>query len=856
MREFLDKQGLSYLWGKIKQIASEGDSAYVPTLNTAPTSSTTSYTKNEQTVDFEIGQFCRVPKTGGYDFYQLYDLSEEGEPAETVATWVKVEDNTEEIEKKANKDGYYETLGAGVASNLRGSNTVAAQLTYRPSGGAVDVADGSAFVEGIKGKTVKWNQMAPDITTNITGNYEGLSDKRWIVGSRKAWAVTNSMVAVKSASNIYYNKYFEQINSDIIQGNVYYISLRLSVSAYTYFRYTLGYRFTDNKNISKQLTKYSIVLTAGTSDKKLGIWFGNNRGTNHGSYIVKDFVAVDLTQLFGSGNEPSTAADFESWVEENFGDWECFEQNNGSLESVKTSGLKTLGFNQYNPTTGLIKCVRNKQYQITGTYTDLYFTFDNNIVTFNSYTYGETVELAQYYTYGGKKYLSVDYIDAYNTEELYSVNDYCVKESQIYKCTTEISEAEEWNAEHWTLVPDFAAMVTEGIFQPMSITPDANGVFTPTERYIHVEGGNGTDTCVHLVHSGIRNGEYEPYKENTKSLPITTMQGRLNGTGELVTIFPDGLKSAGTVYDEIKVENGVTKAIKRIGSVDLGTLNWNKSTTTEGVFSASGATGIKLCTGFGDYSVHMVCYSFRTACLGDVVSSFVEKSLYCSNWQQGVLWAYDSNYNDASTFKAALSGVMLYYELETPLEYVIDGFGMPAGYNVDDFGTEEALPSNEGTVASVAPILDIRYGVNALDTIRRLPQTHVTEGSMENFLAALSLVTGDAWTKTWNSTTNKYDFTLTPSATGVLAIIAEALAQQQSEIDGLRENLKHLGEVKATTIDSENMPMVCGQPLVVVGSTAPTVVPMFKGQFYLNTTTPALYVAKAVTNSVNDWAQV
>ena len=772
--------------------------------------------------------------------------------------WKKVKELITALrEEKANKNGYYETLGAGVASNLRGSNTVAAQLTYRPSGGAVDVADGSAFVEGIKGKTVKWNQMAPDITTNITGNYEGLSDKRWIVGHRKAWAVTNSMVAVKSASNVYYNKYFEQINSDIIQGNVYYISLRLSVSAYTYFRYTLGYRFTDNKNISKQLTKYSIVLTAGTSDKKLGIWFGNNRGTNHGSYIVKDFVAVDLTQLFGSGNEPSTAADFESWVEENFGDWECFEQNNGSLESVKTSGLKTLGFNQYNPTTGLIKCVRNKQYQITGTYTDLYFTFDNNIVTFNSYTYGETVELAQYYTYGGKKYLSVDYIDAYNTEELYSVNDYCVKESQIYKCTTEISEAEEWNAEHWTLVPDFAAMVTEGIFQPMSITPDANGVFTPTERYIHVEGGNGTDTCVHLVHSGIRNGEYEPYKENTKSLPITTMQGRLNGTGELVTIFPDGLKSAGTVYDEIKVENGVTKAIKRIGSVDLGTFDYSLF-DRYGDGSDVQFRRDNIWAKFGmKREQNGECGKYRKVPMSQIGPNMGDKTFGIYVNTEGILIIKDSTYStDTVAFKTAMSGVMFYYELETPLEYVVDGFEMPAGYNVDDFGTEEALPSNEGTVASVAPILDIRYGVNALDTIRRLPQTHVTEGSMENFLAALSLVTGDAWTKTWNSTTNKYDFTLTPSATGVLAIIAEALAQQQSEIDGLRENLKHLGEVKATTIDSENMPMVCGQPLVVVGSTAPTVVPMFKGQFYLNTTTPALYVAKAVTNSVNDWAQV
>ena len=67
-----------------------GGGAYVPTLNAAPTSSTTTYTKDGQTVDFEIGQFCRVAKQGGeYDFYQLYDLQTESNV--TTATWVKAE---------------------------------------------------------------------------------------------------------------------------------------------------------------------------------------------------------------------------------------------------------------------------------------------------------------------------------------------------------------------------------------------------------------------------------------------------------------------------------------------------------------------------------------------------------------------------------------------------------------------------------------------------------------------------------------------------------------------------------------------------------------------------------------------
>jgi len=62
--------------------------SYVPTLNSAPTSSTTTYTRGGQSVNFEIGQFARVADAEaeeGYVFYQLYDLTTEGNV--TTAKW-------------------------------------------------------------------------------------------------------------------------------------------------------------------------------------------------------------------------------------------------------------------------------------------------------------------------------------------------------------------------------------------------------------------------------------------------------------------------------------------------------------------------------------------------------------------------------------------------------------------------------------------------------------------------------------------------------------------------------------------------------------------------------------------------
>ena len=73
------------------------------------------------------------------------------------------------------------------------------------------------------------------------------------------------------------------------------------------------------------------------------------------------------------------------------------------------------------------------------------------------------------------------------------------------------------------------------------------------------------DICINLSDPA-KNGTYEPYAGQVKEFDVTTLTGKLNGTGSSVTIFPDGMKKAGNVYDEIKIDNGVVKAVKRVGS--------------------------------------------------------------------------------------------------------------------------------------------------------------------------------------------------------------------------------------------------------------------------------------------------
>ena len=80
----------SYRWGGSTMVeiasGSSENAFYTPTLMSAPTASTVTYTKDGETIGYEVGQFCRVADASadaGYIFYQLYDLQSNG----TVAVW-------------------------------------------------------------------------------------------------------------------------------------------------------------------------------------------------------------------------------------------------------------------------------------------------------------------------------------------------------------------------------------------------------------------------------------------------------------------------------------------------------------------------------------------------------------------------------------------------------------------------------------------------------------------------------------------------------------------------------------------------------------------------------------------------
>lgn len=246
-----------------------------------------------------------------------------------------------------------------------------------------------------------------------------------------------------------------------------------------------------------------------------------------------------------------------------------------------------------------------------------------------------------------------------------------------------------------------------------TVTPDSSGLFTPAKSGIlTVTGGNGTTTCVHLVWSGYRNGEYEEYSKHSYPLDSSlTLRGipRLDANNNL---YYDG--------DTYESDGTVTR---KYGIVDLGTLTWVVMTNYQyGTFTAqSGLPGAK----YSATEILFVQNSQYTSVTNRLATASGDK----------YIWLRSVNTNDvrvivkdtakaemtAAEFKAAMSGVYMVYEKATPTTETAEAYTNPQ--IVDDFGTEEYVTT------SIVPVGHYtEYQANLRDKLQHLPDLADEDG--------------------------------------------------------------------------------------------------------------------------------
>ena len=356
---------------------------------------------------------------------------------------------------------------------------------------------------------------------------------------------------------------------------------------------------------------------------------------------------IDLTQMFGAGNEPTT---YEEFLQRKPKVADEYAYNEGTIVNNKVEGCRTVGFNQFNPN------VETEYIDVTG-------------------------------KSGSKRY---------------------VKRFKALPGTYFIKSIDKGNV--------YVKSVINGVYSPAralnineTITLDSYGeiwIYSETEATIN---SVANDICINLSDPTI-NGQYFPYEKH--ELDLSWVKDIKDAAG--VKLFEDGMKSAGTAFDEV----GKNKAVKRIrkyvfdGSEPISEIQLNDDgtalkvayynlfeTTSNGVHSA-------ISVGAGFYSKYNGGYYFDLWAAG-----FAAVGAYIICVPSSVAKTSDEMKEYLKQKYDEGNPLVVYYELAEPIEVEYDEKNLT--YPVVAGGTEEAIASEPSSAFRA----DIGYGIDAVKTI-------------------------------------------------------------------------------------------------------------------------------------------
>lgn len=226
------------------------------------------------------------------------------------------------VDLKSFADGYYESMRVGTADNLTSKGDATEEVIMsRKAGGDNQIEDGSASIKRIKGYSVVMNQLAL------------LSS-----GKREVNGITYD---VQSSGDIHI---YGTASADA------YLSAGSAVNKKDHSLLIYGIPSTETPNN----TCYSYCTGDVNIDDKGEGAIGRSK-TNAATYYIVGFVKagqtvditirtgfIDLTQMFGSGNEPTTPDDFAKRLGySSINDVPYIPYNEGEIVSSFAEGIKT-----------------------------------------------------------------------------------------------------------------------------------------------------------------------------------------------------------------------------------------------------------------------------------------------------------------------------------------------------------------------------------------------------------------------------------------------------------------------------------------------------------------------------------
>lgn len=542
---------------------------------------------------------------------------------------------------------------------------------------AVGDVYGDRLEDKIVGGTVAWNQLA-----EIVGYQSPLNGVTFTVNSDGSVTVNGT-----ASGNARWSGY----KAPAIVGHVYYSQGCPSGGGDSTYRLYSSYIGVSLDRGSGRVVKH----TDATSypDASAEIFISDGYTANNLVFKPQFF---DLTQMFGStiadyiySLEQANAGAGVAWFKKLFPN-DYYEYNAGELLSVE--GLQshdTVGFNQWDeewevgilswagqPQSGVtnkirsknfIPCLPNATYGVASSANLQLFYYDEN-QNLVSYQESSKPNGSTFTTPSNAKYMKFfTYLVYGNTYK----NDICINLSN----PSRNGEYEPYEKHSYPLD---SSLTLRGIPK----LDASNNLYYDGDEYtsdgkvkrntILRAYQSGDESLANAITDGTNTVVYSANASTETATPYTNPQiVSKYGTLEYVTnsIVPVGHK---TTYLTRDIFGGYVdlisgKLVVTHGYADLGTFEWDRLTYGESTaFRSYDYTGKK--PSGGTYVANIICSDYEAVSASDLYSLGKDKAIAVHDGAVGLM-VTDSTYTDATTFKSAMNGVQLVYELATPQTY-------------------------------------------------------------------------------------------------------------------------------------------------------------------------------------------
>lgn len=477
----------------------------------------------------------------------------------------------------------------------------------------------------VDGKTNKIVQLLDKSTVNCS------SVNDWIggTGSDTNLRVANGVVSIDGTLGSY-SGVRTQDNKPIIKDHKYYISTWAMCSknaSNVLLPYTYGFSSSTSTLTANEWKNAEKIDTANVSDTtSIGVRYGSGESSEETVvWSVKKPQFFDLTAMYGFGNEPTTVEQFKKDYPQ------FFDEKLDGIWNVKTSGISTTGKNLFD----ISKWITSQYDVANGTLVE---RLSNGAICQGnngtgdgdgSYSNGwfrptsDSPYSNQIHLKAGTYTLSADYTMIENSVvSTTRVGCYLYGDHQYTTSPTSVTVGNIVKVKS-------TYTVEEGYYYP---------VFTLNSGKAKIENIqielNSTATT------------YEPYTENKIDLLSTQTLNGINGVNDYIEVIDKG----NGLYDLKKTQN--------IDSVDLGTLDW----VVDGSNFSSSSISSVIKTPTNDSVGNYVCQKYVNCAIS---KSFVDGDFGVNS--SGYLYFRNSAYTTAAAFKTAVNGVILYYQLKTPV---------------------------------------------------------------------------------------------------------------------------------------------------------------------------------------------